>query len=260
MLQIPNRISSICQLFAGGSLRMLHILYQPGALDDQFFSRIDLACPQQIPMITSDTTEQGICPADLGQRTDHILQLIFLSDKQLAQSFSSINDLLTFYRIFIFPAMPDQQDNTTRLQTFQVLTDTNSSALLTQHDTATDGTSLYILPHQLNSSITPVQFMDKIDSGKSFFNLVLGENVLKRNLGVFLLDSTTCDLFVHRGKHRIVEKSFVWAKLYFAQMHMNYINMLSCGEDGSQEFNPVIHSRSLSYSEFSSHYEKISKD
>ena len=69
----------ICQLFMGGNFSVVNILHHPKAIDDGIFRHLDSACSVQIPKTIIDIAiEFSTLLLDQSQRTDRILQLIFL--------------------------------------------------------------------------------------------------------------------------------------------------------------------------------------
>lgn len=108
---IPNLVVSpnfrnlalfICYTFIGGNFRHGHILYDPNIFNDNLISEIDSNCPAQIPWQATDIIQLSLLPVNSGERTDHILQLIFLDPEHLEENISEFERFLTFYRIFIF--------------------------------------------------------------------------------------------------------------------------------------------------------------
>lgn len=103
-----NSALFICYSFIGGNFRHGHILYDPNLFNDNLISEIDSNCPSQIPWLATDITKSSLLPVNSGERTDHILQLIFLDPEHLVEKISEFERYLTFYRIFIFVSTGDE--------------------------------------------------------------------------------------------------------------------------------------------------------
>lgn len=102
---IPNYYNLalfICQLFIDGNFRTAHILHNPGTFDDQLIIETASICSHPIPWLTTDITQPASLAWTPNDRTDHILQLIFLDSDRLPETSNHYKGYLTVYHLFVF--------------------------------------------------------------------------------------------------------------------------------------------------------------
>lgn len=87
----------ICDLFVGGNFRTAHILYHPEVFDDRILNDIDSACPFQMPRTTIDISAPESAFSNQNQRTDRILQIIFLPPLQLGENMGHNNRIKLYW-------------------------------------------------------------------------------------------------------------------------------------------------------------------
>lgn len=90
----------ICHLFIDGHFRTGHILFNPKIFDGHLLNEIDMICPQTIPWISTDITENVAFPWNSPSSTDHILQLIF-DETKYSTGHAVDQDWHTIYHIFV---------------------------------------------------------------------------------------------------------------------------------------------------------------
>lgn len=104
----------VCHLFIDGHFRYGQVLYDTKVFDDRFLNAIDSVCPVQIPIQTMDIAQISSQSPLSNDRTDHILQLLFLDPKYLTEQTHQFKDLFTFYRIFVFSSTTDEVETKER--------------------------------------------------------------------------------------------------------------------------------------------------
>lgn len=218
----------ICQLFAGGNFRMAHILYHPEVFDDRLLKAIDSTCPLQIPMMTIDISAPGISSSDQNQRTDHILQLIFLPRDQLKKSMDRINGLLTFYRIFIFTSDLELKFEKNLMHDSKFIRDRNSSSLLLIHNNLSGATKPYLFSGKSKTSLVPVDLQwSQLRSGEDMFDSALGAKVHDPAFGVAYLDKIDCKSYNTRIFRTLLKQYQIYGRFYYTRFNMTFIDEIT---------------------------------
>lgn len=222
----------ICQLFAGGNFRMAHILYDQEAFDDRFLNALDSACPLQIPKMTIEVSVPETLEPEESQRTDHILQLIFLPRTQIAQVMDRIGSLLTFYRVFIFSSTSELD---AEYEWSRSMSNPNTSSLLLIHNSSSGATRSYLLSKNLNTSMESVDLRkDQSRSDKDIFDSALGEKALARTYGVSFPTKIGCSYYVNSTQAQLkIKKTTAISALYFNRLNMSYMDALTIHCNGS---------------------------
>lgn len=141
----------ICHLFVGGRFQLVNILYHASAFDERLLVTIDATCPFAVPKTTQDISiNETILIDRRNQRTDKILQLIFLPPNQLIEQFNRIGNSLTFYRIFVFTTSVQLDLNEI---VSVVKPNHSSSTLLLIYNTLSNVLSEFILTRSLVKSV-----------------------------------------------------------------------------------------------------------
>lgn len=210
----------ICNLFADGNFQLIDIVYHPDAFDDRLLVSIDSNCPFQIPKTTQDiTTNEKITIDRRGQRTDRILQLIFLPTNQLIAQFNKpLEKLFTFYRIFVFATSSNDQLNLNQIQPIASV-NTSSSSLLMVHNTLSDTISEYILS---KSSMQSVELSNSRLNSNQIFDSVFVDRSYGRNVVVFMIQDLICDSLKRIDYFLKASKAF--AILYSEQLKTSFID------------------------------------
>lgn len=214
----------ICQLFAGGNFRMAHILYHQEAFDDRLLTAIDSACPHRIPKMTTDISTSGPFEIPQIERTDYILQLIFLPREQLKGIMDRIGGLLAFYRVFIFASDPEPDSEQKWMADVKYISNLNSSSLLLIQNEKSGALSSYLLSKNLmNISMEPVDLQsNNSKSEKDLFDLALGDKAIGRYFGVSYIDQIDCSILSPRQDLVELRKHMALGRFYF-----NHLNIMS---------------------------------
>ena len=102
----------ICHLFIDGNFRTGHILHYPDTFEEKIIIEVDSICPYPIPWVITDATQTASVSWTPNDRTDHILQLVFLKPNHSADNINDFKDYFTFYHLFVF-----ESSNETDLRT-----------------------------------------------------------------------------------------------------------------------------------------------
>lgn len=135
---IPNHfVLFICNLFADGHFRTVHILHEPKTFDSlDFLRQMDSVCSLPIPLYITDIisiTEPSIEPWNQNDTPNNVLQVIFITSKTLSHTNRDkiISKWFAFYRIFAFPSndMIDGEHEISVIETTHQLFGPNSMVL-----------------------------------------------------------------------------------------------------------------------------------
>lgn len=253
----------ICHLFAGGNFRIAHILYHQKAIDDDFLKAVDATCP--FPMMTSDIAAPSSNSSDQSQRTDHILQLIFLPRNQLATSMDRIDRLLTFYRIFIFLTNEEPTDCEHKwLNESKHISKLNSTSLLLIHDKSNGTTQSFLLSKNRNVSMEPIDLSkSQLRTEIEIFNVALGEKAHDQEFGVSQMEMMYCGSSNTNLLRTILRKFRMFGRFYSNRFNMSFMDSYSMncnhfGLDVNHEYVRPI--QKSSYNELSTEVEPIALD
>lgn len=240
----------ICHLFAGGRFRTLNILYHPGAFEDGLSVSIDSVCPFRIPKTTQDISTDNILQFHQNQRTDKILQLIFLPLDKFDEHFNKTEKLLTYYRIFVFTT-------STQLEQihFHSIANLSSSTLFVFYDTLSDTLSEYILS---SNSMKPVQLNNGRMNSKEIFNSAFSEKASGRFVGAAMLNDLECGTLKSHPHYVNLKKNMLLASFFYTQLKLSYIEggAYNCFTKAVQHQTVRPVSRSF-YSDYYFKYETI---
>lgn len=209
----------ICHLFAGGNFKWVNILYHPDAFDDGLLISIDSSCPFQIPKTTQDISRNETILIDRrSQRTDSILQLIFLAPDQLIQQFNGIEKMLTFYRIFIFTASSQLNE----LQNESIASKNKSSrTFVLVHNPLNGAINEYIITR---SSIQLLDMNTNGLSSKEIFDSMFDDKTFGRFLVVSTYE-TLCESQQQQAPYELARKvQYTLGSLYFRQMKLSFVD------------------------------------
>lgn len=252
----------ICQLFMGGNFRVVNILHHPNAIDDGIFRRLDSVCLVQIPKTIVDiSTEFSTLALDYSQRTDHILQLIFLPQNTSAETFNRIEPLFTFYRIFVFETTNETDLNDNWKQS-EELNSMNHSSLLLMCDSSIDTIRSYILPTHPNGTAELANFQNiSSNSARETFDVAFGEKASGRVFGVTLMEDVFCSGYKNNPNLIVMKMFKVIANLYFKQLNLNFMDFYSfyCNTSSFEHRKVRPITRSI-YSDFSLNFVPISNE
>lgn len=122
----------ICRLFIDGRFRDGHILYNSNMFDDSLFSKINSICSVPIPWKFTDFSQSLVLSPPATCRTDYTMQLIFFDPNMLAKQIEQFKEYFTFYRIFVFPLI-SQNDIQKHIFMLKSLEPIDQSNILTLH-------------------------------------------------------------------------------------------------------------------------------
>lgn len=221
----------ICRLFASGSFRTAHILYENVAFDDRFLDVLESKCPFRIPKTITDISEfreismnQYI---DEHQRSDYILQLIFVQFNHKAETLKRISRSLTFYRIFIFSSSQNWKLQAKWTENVWNELSRNSSTSIIFHNKSNGTIRLYRLSKLRMIPLKSVDLQKKVavDRDVDLFDSMLGVDAS----GIVYVDQVNCASI--NASH---PQDKAAAKFYFERFKMNYIDAISydCNESG----------------------------
>lgn len=224
----------VCRLFAGGGFRAAHILYENVAFDDGFLSELD-SCPFHIPRTVTDVPESGQISfeqdKDEYQRSDHILQLIFLQHNQKAETLKRVSGLLTFYRIFIFSSIQNLELQAKWSENIWNDLSRNSSTLIIFHNKSNGGIRLYSLSKMQTTPSESINLpkMLTVDRDEDLFDSMLGENALDHSFGIIYVDRIYCS-----SVNASFELEKAIAHFYFKRFKMSYMDSIyyNCNKSG----------------------------
>lgn len=239
----------ICNLFASGKFRLINILYHPLAIDNLLLFSLDSVCPFQIPINTHDISANETVLIDRrNQRTDSILQLIFLPPDQLNAQFNRIENLLTFYRVFIF-----ETSHQLDLKQINAVATRNSSSssLLLIYNSSNGALSEFILT---KSSIQSAKLSNGQSNANEIFNSVFGDKAAGRLLVVCIFIDVTCKAI--KNLHIAIKDTKVFGSIYFKELKASFIDGIvwNC-ENVSVHHRRVRPARRSFYSDFNSEFE-----
>lgn len=243
----------ICQLYSGGNFQLAHILYYSKVHDDRLYSAIYSTCPFEIPMILINVTTPNEFHLNYNERTDHILQLIFMPQEHLFQNssyFMRIDELPTFYQIFIVSTIHDKKS----LEKLKITANLNSTSLWLMHNVSHDDVTPYHLSKDLKGNSSIVQLKNlQMNSKMSLFASTLGQDTFKRVLGVSYIHDMVCDTGKSKSLMTFFKVDELFANFYYFQMNLNYINtsILYCGERLKFGYKLMRNTHKSVYKEFS---------
>lgn len=224
----------ICHLFVGGNFKVANILYTEEALDDRLLSEIDSTCLVRIPMTTLNISASALetFSIDPNQRTDHIIQLIFLPRDKLAENMNRIDGLLTFYRIFVFSQVQRIVSDETWIENVKFITNPSSNSLLLIHNSASGVFRSYRCSKPPNNFVEPIDLQNVSMSNEELFNCALGETALGRYFGVVNLYRIDCAALTAGPLNTILKMETAFANLYFTRLNLSFIERASvyCNE------------------------------
>lgn len=239
----------ICHLFVGGKFRLTNILFHPDAIDNFLLVTIDSACPFQISINTFDISVNETIPTDRRhQRTDSILQLVVITPDQLTKQFNRIENLLTFYRVFIFKTS-DQLD----LEQIKsiAIRNSSSSSLLLVYNTSSNVLSEFVLS---KISIQTVKLSKGQLSANEVFNMVFGDQAAGRFLVVSIPIDITCKAI--ENANIIVKEAKVFASMYWKRLNASFVNGFAWNcETMSLQYRRVRPVKRSFYSDYNSEFE-----
>lgn len=213
----------ICQLFAGGNFRMAHILYYPQSFDSHLYGVIHSNCPYQIPMIFIDITKPVNFHLDRAERTDHILQLIFLPQGQHWKEsiyFYHIYELSTFYRVFVVATDQDLE----LIEKLNAVASVNSSTMILIHNVFNDTMRCYHMSKDLKGNIEIFKLTNtRTSSNKDLFDYVLGEKAYILYLGMAFERTWPCKN-TDKLKNPLLKSQNFLDNFHYMQMNMVFIN------------------------------------
>ncbi|KAJ6643740.1 hypothetical protein Bhyg_08705 [Pseudolycoriella hygida] len=209
----------ICQLFVSGKFRMVYILHFPDTFDDRWNGALHSTCPLQIPSMFIDITAPGAFHLNRNESTDQILQLIFLSHGHLIKHstfFGRINELSTFYRVFVCSTSKDITFGLAFLKVLKRLVNVDSSSLLLIYNVVRDE----ITPHHFSTNLIGnlnVRQLRDIPRSKTeyLFDYALGEKAFTQLLGVAYVNGTT-------AAFKFIE---MCANYFYMVMKLNYLDV-----------------------------------
>ena len=214
----------ICHLFVGGKFQLVNILYHPSAFDDRFLVSMDSVCPFEIPKTTQDiSTNETILIDRRNQRTDEILQLIFLPPDQLIEKINGIVNFLTFYRIFVFTT--SVQMDLSEIMSI-VKPNHSSSTLLLIYNTLSNVLSEFILSR---SSIKSVELNlelnrnGQLDSNE-LFDSVFGDSASGRFLVASMVHEYLCEPKQAEAYNLTRRMVRAFASLFYTQMKLSFVD------------------------------------
>lgn len=218
--QQPNFLNLsllICHLFAGGNFRVINIMHHPGTLDNRLLFSIDSVCAFQIPKTMQDISANETIPIDRqNQRTDGILQLIFLPPDQLIEQFNRVEKLFTFYHVFIFTTSAQLHLDQIKPIATGI---SSSSSLLLIYNSFSDALSEFTLSKNL---IQSVELNKGQLNSQEIFDSVFGDRASGRFLVVSTFIDITCNSF--RNTDIIVRALKVFGSLYFKQLNSTFVD------------------------------------
>lgn len=257
----------ICQLFAGGKFRTAHILYHPDAVDNDLLNAIDASCPFQIPKMTFDISTALSSPSDPNQRTDHILQLIFLPKIDLTTSMNRIQHLLTFYRVFIFSAneQPESQLGIEWMEESKLISNVNSSSFLLIHNRSNGIIQSYLLTkNHHHVSMEPIDMhKNHLKSEIDIFNVALGEKAYNQHYGVCEVEMIICHSSSTIFSRTFFRKFIIFGNIYSTRFNMSFVDYTSmhCNNVGFDVDHKYVQPiRKSSYSDLSTDFKPITLD
>lgn len=221
----------ICQLFVGGSFQTAHILYHKESFDDRLLR--DSPCLQRIPKITLDISRPGINDLHQNERTDHILQLIFLPGNRLIETIKPIEQLPTFYRIFIFIS---DQNYEAEPKWIEDITNRRSSNLLLIHNKSSGSIKSYVFSKSTQTSIERVELqINQSMLEKDIFESTLGAKAHDQLIGALYVDAVPCYGLDATAVQTSLERDQIINRMYFKRINMSYIDALTvnCNKTGT---------------------------
>lgn len=252
----------ICQLFIGDNFRIAQILYHPMEFDDRLIHQIDSECSLYIPKIFIDVTTVGNHHhLDTNKRTDHILQVILLSQEQSTEYFHRINEMQTFYRVFVISTKHELNFDQNISKRMHSLTSFNSSSLYLTYCPTLHGT--FRTYHSSRDSNGETVFQEKIFNSSSEYDLfsdALGRNAFIQNIGAHYVDEVACYFMYKEKFFPNVRSQMIFANLYYLQMNLSFLDAtkLVCGENAiafQHKWEQIIPNRV--YKEMSKHFELL---
>lgn len=257
--EFPQFISPNLPLICGWKFPEVNILYHHEAFDDRLLTTIDSACPNRIPMMTTDISIPGPFEIPQIERADYILQVIILPRDQLKETMDQISGLLTFYRVFIFSSNQEQDSPQKLMADVEYISNLNSSSLLLIHNKSNSAFISYLRKRNLSTSMELVDFSQS-ESQRDLFDSALGGKAFERYFGVSFSDKVECGLLSLIQKRVGAHRDRAFARLYFLRLRMSFIDAISirCSNSVALKSNKHVRPKNQpSYSELSSNFEAI---
>lgn len=226
----------ICQLFIGGSFRVAQILCDPTGFDDRIIYRIDLEC--SFPRTFIDVTSAQNFKLNFNKRTDHILQLIFLSQGQSTEFIDRINELATFYRVFVISSNQKLDTDDHLSNKMRSFAKTSSSSLYLTYGCSIGGAPDVAFRSYQSSrdSNGEIVFQEKtFDSTfeDELFNDAFGRNAFIQTIGVQYVDELACNYVYKEEIFPNLKSQMIFANFYYLQMNLSFLEVtkLVCEEN-----------------------------
>lgn len=173
MWNIQTLALLLCHLFIDGNFQNAHILHDPNVLDGHLLTSIESICPYQIPWLTTDISEKSPLLWNMNENTDRILQLIFIDPIRLPESIEKLRNYFTFYRIFVFHSL-DENQVLEQMATIKKLSPiNNSSTLIVYYDENND-----LICMNVNGNTHSITIPNSVTSieNVNFFDVTFGEH------------------------------------------------------------------------------------
>lgn len=232
----------ICSLFAGGNFKMAHILYDQEEFDDRLLIAIESTCPLRILKMTIEISAPRALESDEIGRTDHILQLIFLPRQDRAKVMKRIEEVLTFYRVFIFSSTDEVNSEQKWMKDLKFVTNRNSSTLLLNLNSSSGVVKLYNPSKNLSTAMEVDLQPNRLQSDVDIFDNALGEKALVRDFAITYIDHVDCDSINPGPMNALFKILKIFGNFYFHRFNMSYVDAISvrCDRLGNSANHTII--------------------
>lgn len=175
-------------------------------------SEIDSICPQSIPWVTSDANQNFSVPWQPDDRTDHILQLIFLD--QTTSKPKNFRHWLTYYNLRILESRNE------KIKTESIIFAANY-LISTYHNLNVDKEFI----EKIHFDETPTQYKGIT------FDSIFGKYEQKRALMIEHFSITRCKNTANEERDRVISwKGDTYSTNYFtATLNASFVNLKTVG-------------------------------
>lgn len=257
----------ICHLFIDGHFQTGCILHDSNVLQiSEIMSEIQSICANSIPWLMVDVRKPVSLAWQPNQRTDRILQLIFIDAKNPPQNIGDLEDLFTCYRLFVFSSV-DKVNFIQQIDTMKRLHSKLISRSVIIHYNSTNVTVLNQWNGNENIERNPYSTFDqKVNATYTVHDL---QNTIIRGSVFDSVFSTynenwaigiRYEVAIPPRHYVILDEDPMFANYFYWDLKAKYINMSIASHTNatcSWKIRRAQHKNGKVYREFSSEYETL---
>lgn len=272
----------VCRLLTDGRFRTGHILYDPNAFHvTQLITDIQSNCSHSVPWLSTDiTADLSPLPWKPDEKTDRILQLIFIDLDKIPTNIDDFQRFFIFYSLFVVSSIEELDTDEKFTMTLKYIKNNNN--LVLHFNPETKSINVHLVTNKYGINKETKEKVKKMDEQK---NEII-DDVFNQNEIIEIIDKNLFDLifkkyeqnwfiaisefmpYFHGAKVVKNKKSYSGWNGYIYSIHFfnsklkaAYIKRTELFTDPvSIQLSDVRHKLTSFYKELSTQYEPIDKE